>query len=263
MLARVTAIEHHAVTSSGKTRPSRIVCEQANGTTVEVVAKFSAGCEEWEASLAREVIAACLAVDLGLPVPEPFLVDVPPNWVDHVPDPDQRARIKASSPVAFGSRNITGGYVAWHNGIRIDQSMLPIVAAIFTFDAIIQNVDRRGVNPNCIVKGSQIRIFDHELAFTHGVVIGWKPAWVPGSLKSLEMPNFHIFRAGLIGRQIDFGQIRAAWAGLPDRRIAEYGKALPSEWTGAAIAVGPALTLIRDARDNIDACLAEVKRVLT
>jgi hypothetical protein len=262
MLARVKAIEHHALTTSGKTRPSRIVCERADGTTVEVVAKFSAGCDEHEASLAREVIAACLAADLGLPVPEPFLVDVPCDWADHVPDPGQRARVQVSSPVAFGSRNITGGYVAWHIGMRIDETMLPMAAAIFTFDAIIQNIDRRVGNPNCFVKGSQIRIFDHELAFTHGVVIGWKPPWMPGSLKSLETPGFHIFRAGLIGRRIDFGPIRAAWVALSDLRIAEYGKALPSEWSGAANAVRAALTLIRDARDNIDACLAEVKRVL-
>jgi hypothetical protein len=28
--------------------------------------------------------------DLGLPVPEPFLVEVPRDWADHVPDPAQR-----------------------------------------------------------------------------------------------------------------------------------------------------------------------------
>src|SRR5260370_11758325 len=93
------AIEHHALTTSGKTQPQ----ERTDGTVVEVVAKFSAGCEEHDASLAREVIAACLAVDLGFPVPEPFLVDVPRNWALHVTDPHQRARIKASSPVTAGS----------------------------------------------------------------------------------------------------------------------------------------------------------------
>ena len=38
MLTRVTAIEHQALMTSGKTRPSRIVCERADGSTVEVVA---------------------------------------------------------------------------------------------------------------------------------------------------------------------------------------------------------------------------------
>jgi hypothetical protein len=84
-----------------------------------------------------------------------------------------------------------------------------------------------------------------------------------GGLKPLETPGFHIFRAGLAGREIDFGPIRAAWAGLSDARITEYERALPREWTGVAGTVKTALSLIQDARDRIDACLAEVKRVLT
>ncbi len=263
MLARVTAIEHHAMISSGKTQPSRVVCERHDGTTVEVVAKFSAGCEEKETSLAREVIAACLARDLGLPVPEPFLVDVHPSWADQVIYLAQRAKIKASSPVAFGSYQVTGGYSVWHPETRISEAMLPVAAAIFTFDAIIQNADRRTDNPNCLVKGAQICIFDHELAFTHGVVIGWKPPWTLGGLETLERAGFHIFRAGLLGRALDFDPIKMAWASLSDARMAEYGLMVPSEWASAAGAVKTALTLIRDARDNIDACLAEVKRVLT
>jgi hypothetical protein len=262
MLTRVTAIEHHGLLTSGKTRPSRVVAERADATPVEMVVKFSAGCDEKEASLSREVIAACLAGDLGLPVPEPFLVDIPRDWADLVADPAQRARIKASSPVAFGSRHLTGGYAVWHSEMRIDEAMLPVAAAIFVFDALIQNVDRRADNPNCLVKGSQIRIFDHELAFTHGLVIGWKPPWTLGGLKSMETPGVHIFRAGLSGRAIDFGPIRMAWAGLPDDRIAEYEAELPREWTSAAGAVKSAVALIRNARDNIEACLAEVKRVL-
>ena len=262
MLSRVRAIEHHAPLSSGKTRPSRIVCERADGSTVEVVAKFSASCDGRESALVREVIAACLAVDLGLPVPESFLVDVPRDWADLVADPAQRAKIRASSSVAFGSRQITGGYAVWHSEVRIDEAMLPVAAAIFTFDAIIQNVDRRADNPNCLVKGSQIRIFDHELAFTHGVVIGWKPPWVLGGLKPLETPGFHIFRPGLFRRAIDFGPIRNVWAGLPDSRIEEYEQVLPDEWAAALDVSKAALALIRDARDRIDACLAEVKRVL-
>ena len=190
-------------------------------------------------------------------------MDVPRDWADQVRDVTQRARIKASSLVAFGSRHITGGYAVWHQEMQIDEAMLSAAAAIFTFDALIQNVDRRTDNPNCLVKGSQVRIFDHELAFTHGVVIGWKPPWALGGLKPLETPGFHIFRAGLVGREIDFGPIRASWVGLSDARIAEYVRVLPSEWTGVAAAVERAVTLIRDTRDRIDACLAEVKRVLT
>lgn len=262
MLTRVTPIEFTRPTLGGRTKPAVIICETPDGSTVEVVAKFSAGCDEREVNLAREAIAACLAGDLGLPIPEPFLIDIPPTWADLVSDPDQRTKIKASSPVAFGSRLMTGQYSVWNPGTRILDAMVPTAAAIFVFDAIIQNIDRRSENPNCLVRGDEIRIFDHELAFSHGLVIGWKPPWVVGGLSSLETPGRHIFRAGLSRRAIDFQPIRDAWSGLPDAQIRAYGEQLPTEWSGASGAVTKALTLIREARDNIDACLVEVKRVL-
>lgn len=262
MLRRITPIQYDRPTTQGRTEPSFITCECVDGSTVEVVAKFSAGCDQREISLAREVVAACLAGDLGLPIPEPFLIDVPPEWAETVPDAARRARIQGSSTVAFGSKHAGSGFSAWNPGNQISELMLPSAAAIFTFDAIIQNPDRRSDNPNCLVRGDNLRIFDHELAFSHGVIIGWQPPWQLGGLKPLETNGNHIFRAGLKGRQIDFAGIRAAWAGLSDARIREYEEALPQEWSGAAVAVASATKLIRDARDNIDACLTEVIRVL-
>ena len=144
----------------------------------------------------------------------------------------------------------------------IDSAMLPVAAAIFVFDLIVQNVDRRVDNPNCLVKGSELCIFDHELAFTHGMVIRWQPPWVVGGLKDFERPGKHIFRDKLSKMRIDYEPIRAAWANLADPRLVQYETELPVEWAGAAPSVRRALTLIRDARTNIAACLEEVKRVL-
>jgi hypothetical protein len=149
ILERVTAADHHAPTESGKTHPSIIVTERSDKSTLDVVAKFSAGCDENEVGLAREAIAACLALDLGLPIPRPFVVDIPPAWASGITDVAQRARVKASCPVAFGSHLVTGGYSIWHSGNQIDVAMLPSAAAVFVFDLIVQNVDRRTDNPNC------------------------------------------------------------------------------------------------------------------
>jgi hypothetical protein len=263
MITHVTAAEHQGLVSSGKTGPSRLGCEKPDGTIVDVVAKFSAGCQEYVLSLARELVAALLAGQLGLPIPEPYLVRIPAGWPDVVADVTQRAKIKGSSPVAFGSKLITGGYAVWNTETLVDEAMLQVAASIFVFDAIIQNNDRRSDNPNCLVKGNEIRIFDHELAFTHGIIIGWRPPWVLGGLGHLMTPGRHIFRQRLVKRAIDYGPIRASWAGLQDAQIDEYGAAIPTEWAAASNAVTQALQLIRDARDHIDGCLAEIERVLT
>jgi len=141
--------------------------------------------------------------------------------------------------------------------------MLPMAAAIFVFDAITQNVDRQSGNPNCLVKGDEIRIFDHEMSFAHNLIINWRPPWSAGGLNDLQTPGAHIFYPHLRRRKIDFAPIRSAWAGLSDAQVAAYGAAVPAEWAGSSDAINRALILIREARDNIDACLAEVRRILT
>ena len=263
MLTRVTAVEFARAARNGRTRPVMLVCADAAGTEVELYAKLSARCDLGPASLAREAIAACLAGDLGLPVPQPFLVDLPAAWVASVPDADLRAAMAGSVPVAFGSRIAGSQFAAWHAGNHLRPEMVATALAIFTFDAIIQNVDRRDGNPNCLVMGDHLRIIDHELAFSHRLIIGWQPPWQIGALQGLVPPGKHIFRDQLRKHSLDFAPIRAAWFALSDGRIDGYAAALPPEWATAAADVAAAIRLIKDARDHIDACLAEVQRVLT
>lgn len=263
MLARVSPVDFVRPTMSGRTQPALLNCERAGGEAIEVVAKFSAYCDEGVTNLTREVIAACLAGDLGLPIPEPVLIEVTDQWINIIPCLSRRAKISTSARVAFGSKHAGPQFSQWSPGTTLLEAMVPAAVAIFVFDGIIQNVDRRSSNPNCLVRGDDIRIFDHELSFTHGLMIGWQPPWKLGSLKAMEVPGHHIFRTALRGREHDFGPIRDAWAGLSDARIEGYAHQLPDEWAAGAGAASKAVGLIKEARDNIDACLAEVERVLT
>jgi hypothetical protein len=138
VLRRVSPINHDRRATRGRTEPLFIICVAADGSPVDVVAKFSGGCDQGNINLAREVIAACLAVDLGLPVPEPFLIDVSRQWVETLPD-RERAKVRRSSSVAFGSRVMTQPFGVWTPGTAISDKMLPMAVGIFVFDAIIQN----------------------------------------------------------------------------------------------------------------------------
>ncbi|MFG1421725.1 HipA family kinase [Roseixanthobacter liquoris] len=263
VLRKAYPVQFDRGTSSGRTAPSIVTCELDDGAVVEVVAKFSANCDEGNVSLAMEVVAACLAADLGLPVPEPFVLEVSPAWANTIPDVARRAKILASSPVAFGSRLAVGQFAAWNSGNKISDTMRPTAASIFVFDAAVQNFDRRTNNPNCLVRGDELIIFDHELAFSHRLpLFGWVPPWRLGGLASFEHGG-HIFWRGLKGSNVDLSPVGAAWAGLSDGQIADYEAAVPAEWGNAASAVSVAAKLIQDARDNIDGVLAEVRRVLS
>lgn len=260
MLARVRPLDFVRATRAGRTNPSILLCERSDKSVIDVVAKFSAGCFALS-GLAFEAVGACLAGDLALPVPEPLLVEIPAGWSDAVSDESRRVMIQKSLPMAFGSKLATAGYGAWHAGARLTPAMMPVAAAIFVFDAIVQNPDRRVENPNCLVRGEDLLIFDHELAF--GKILQWKPPWELGGLQHLEQSGKHIFREHLQGKAIDLMPIRARWAGLSDACLKSYVDALPVEWAAALAEVEEAIDLVRAARDNIDGCLREVQRVLT
>lgn len=52
MLSHVTAVRFDGRVQSGRTAPCRLTCEAADGTDVEVVAKFSDGCDRKVTALA-------------------------------------------------------------------------------------------------------------------------------------------------------------------------------------------------------------------
>jgi hypothetical protein len=264
MLTRVTAVEYVRPMESGRTSPLLVRCARDDASVVEVVVKFSGFCDQREENLAMEAVAACLAADLGLPIPEPFLVSIQDEWADLVPVAERKSRILDSSRVAFGSRLVTGGYATWTPDTRISEGMADTAAAIFVFDAITQNPDRRSENPNCLVRGENIRIIDHELAFGQGIILGWRPPWSVGGLNWLERKGAHIFRADLRrSGGVDYDAIKAMWLNVEDNRLKAYKGAVPADWAAAANRVQSALDLIRNARTKIDACLAEIQRVLS
>lgn len=263
MIEFATATEFVRRATQGRTGPLIMVCETEANETVELFCKISAGCDEGVTNLAREAFSACLAADLNLPVPKPYFVRIPPELCSVITEQSVAARMLGSVPVAFGSTKVQNQFSAWTTGNRVSDELLPTAAATLVFDGIIQNPDRRDGNPNCLIKGNEIRLIDHELALTHGVVLNWKPPWSVLGLASFEMPGNHIFQSPLRGRDIDFTPIEAAWSGLSDARLGEYQNTIPIEWVTAQTDINDAVRLIADARDNIESCITEVRRILS
>lgn len=261
MIERAVLARIDRPSAQGRTGPLLAACETECGQEVEVFLKLSAGCDQGVVNLAREAVAACLAADLGLPIPRPWLIEIPPEIVRAVADPAVAAKLKDSAPVAFGSTRAPG-FAVWTSGMRLSDSMRSIAVAILLFDAIIQNPDRRAENPNCLFRGDELRIIDHELAFAHRLILLWRPPWAVGGMQDLETPGRHIFVHVLKGEALDFADARRRWATLSDGQLAEYAQAMPPEWRSAQADVDAALQLIKDARVNIDACITELGRVL-
>jgi hypothetical protein len=239
MLETITPVRFHAAVTSGRTRPARVECEKTDGTLVEVVAKFAGGCDRGEIALAIEVVAACLAADLGLPIPTPYLLSIDPAWIGTIPDATYRGLVARSGRIAYGSTDVGSDYRVWTPFDRVTPQMMPVALAIFCFDAFINNADRRDDNPNCFMKDQELRIFDHELAFIHKGILSWQEPWKMGAVASFALPGRHIFYAKLKGEELDTGPVRTAWAALSDERLTRYKNSVPTVWSSA----GPPSTM--------------------
>ena len=262
MLDLVTAVRFDGRVQSGKTKPCRLACETATGDEVEVVAKLSAGCERGVAALVSEAIAAVLAADLGLPVPEPYLVRVDAEFIAAIPDPEIVALASRSNAVWYGSKRLPSGYTTWPVGKQIPKDAIPTAAEIFAFDALIANADRRPENPNCLFLGSNLAIFDHELAFLTAGIIGWRPPWEAGSLESLRRPQSHVFVDQLRGKALNFDRLTGAWLAVTEPRLQAYQAALPAEWNAADDVAVNAVRHVTDVRNNLARAMQEIARVL-
>src|SRR5258708_10923929 len=144
MLAPVTGTYFHRPMGVGKTAPSLVTCVHADGSEVELVVKFADGCEGGTGSLLREAVAALMAADLDLPVPEPFLVNLQADFVATIPDTDERYRLAKRHAAAslgwnFGSKKLPPGFSAILKGQTLPLALLPAAAEILAFDTFISN----------------------------------------------------------------------------------------------------------------------------
>jgi hypothetical protein len=264
MIRRAVPIRYDRVAEAGRNRPLLITVETDDGVEHEAFLKASGSPELGVEGLANEAVAASVAGDLGLPINEPFLVELDPNWISAIRDPEIREMLEQSVPVAFASTSAGPQWHVWSAGDRLHSGRRPAALAILAFDAYIANDDRRPSNPNCLVKGNAFQIIDHELAFRIRQKLFPPPEpWRPGGLQQLVGPDGHLFGAGLKGHSHDFASIRLAWSELSEARMREYCALIPPEWEDARPAIETALTHLRQVRDRIDECLAELERALT
>ena len=264
MIRRLAASRLDRATESGRTTPAFVVCEADDGEDVEVIAKLSAGCDLGATALALELFCACLAGKIGLPIPEPLIVDILPDWLDALGDHPWAQKARRSNSCAFGSRRLPSGYSIWIAGSPLVGSMPQIAAAILLFDAIVDNPDRRVSNPNCLVRGDDLRIIDHELALAPVPLIGWRPPWMAGATATLGQggPGQHIFFSPLQKLVVDWEPLASAWGEVEDAELAVFRAAVPAEWSEALPAIDRAIEKIINARASMDGCIGEVRRLL-
>ena len=265
MLDLVTATRYDQAVSTGRNHPLRLAAEKEDGSDVEIVAKISARCENGLVALVAEAIAAMLAADLELPVPEPHLVKLLPEFINSIPDLEVRRDAQNSVDIAFGSSKLPNGFAMWPHGKNVPKALHQIAVEVFAFDGLIGNFDR-GQNPlttNLMIKGASVAIIDHDLAFPDTeTIIGHRVPWELGGLQQMAHGGSHVFSGKLSTADFDLSDFAAHWKAITDARLDEYLSALPREWNSSIQTAQAAVTVIREVRDNIGGCMTEVERAL-
>lgn len=261
MLDSVTAVRFEHAMSSGRTGPCIMTCTRKDGAEVELVVKLAAGCDMGTRSLMTEAIVSILAADLGLPIPEPFLVFIEAEFAGTIPIGPAQGRAIRSLGWNFGSRKLPPGLSTYPSGQPLPVGLLPLAAEIFAFDNFILNPDRTVANPNLLYDGRALFIYDHELALIKDGIVGWKPPWQQGgipSFKGLPPRGRHVFFDQLCGRPFDLSRLAEAFKVITPSRLTEYVRALPAEWVGDSVVANEMLAYLADLTAHIDEAIDQV-----
>lgn len=235
MIRQLVAAQLHRFMTAGRTSPALCGCEDDAGNRVDdFVVKLRGGLDNGQKGLLFELVASRLATYFGLASPDPALVRIDAEFAELVAarEPQRAARMRNSVGLNFGSRLLVDA-TEWPVDMKIPDSMRQTALNIFAFDALVQNADRRFKNQNLLIRGDDIFVFDHELAFS----FLWDilPSPTPWRLEDQLYLADHVFYTRLRKKPIDLSQFVAALGALPDGAMQEIVAEVPVEWNNEVL----------------------------
>lgn len=236
MIPIVQATTFHRFMATGRTAPALCGCENDAGEAFgDFVVKLKGGLNSPETALASELIASRLASYFGIPIPEPALVLIEADFADQVASiqAPKANHVRASVGLNFGSRYLTDTKI-WPVEKSVPEASWSIAVTVFAFDALIQNPDRRFSNPNLFVRGDEVFVFDHEMAFSF--IYELSPSSEPWRLDNCNYLTDHVFFNRLRREEIDLTEFTARLSELPGPILAAALAEVPSEWKNERLA---------------------------
>ncbi len=230
----LTAATFHRRMDSGKSRPALLQCIDATGAdTGSYVVKLLGAMEFKETAFICEFMAYHLANLLGIPVPEAAIIAIEKDFVAALPDLEMKRLFEMSLGLNFATKFKSPGFSTWPIGKPIPRNIFQACAEIFAFDALIQNPDRRGDNPNLLWSEEEVFAYDHEAAFSFIFSIDRSIRENPSSnlsAKNLEFLKNHIFFNGLRKQSINYNRMEEAMTAVGPATIKDIQGQIPEGW---------------------------------
>ena len=147
-----------------------VVDTESDGT---FVVKFR-GAGQGPRALIAEALVALIAVQVGLPVPRPAILDLDDGFGRNEPDPEIQDILRGSVGANFGLEFLAGA-LAFDPAVDAQLLTPELAAEIVWLDAFVTNVDRTPRNTNLLVCQQRLWLIDHGAAlfFQHRWA-GWR-----------------------------------------------------------------------------------------
>jgi hypothetical protein len=225
---------------------------------VDVVVKLNGAMDFASRSAVFELVGSLMASKLGIECPRPYLVWLSPEFISAVAshEPAKEQHLAKSIGWNFGSEMLKDSAIL-AGGAAIPPTMLKEALKIFSFDGLIQNVDRRYDNPNLMTRGDKLCVIDHECAFSFlSSIIPSDEPWTMGAGDYMER---HALRHCLKGNNLDWLECRNGLRLLTKKFFDDVQDALPVEWNGGQdlFAIENHVTIVLN---HIEAFEAELQR---
>lgn len=212
-----------------------------------------------------ELLAGFMAKQLDLNVAEPVLINVSEAFAELCRGKSWYKKVAESIGINFGTKNFGGGFYTWLPETSLPFTLQEEALKIFVFDMLIQNADRGHQRANLNTNGKELKIFDHELAFSYTDLIGYstRDEWVldeNGFEKDLIFK--HLFHKHLKGKN-----------GLPIDGVVDLVKSFNSEFWKKAEKLIPAMWMDQSFQKikqhtqsvvkNVNRFKTEIRRILS
>ncbi|HPE56703.1 MAG TPA: hypothetical protein P5514_16035 [Bacteroidales bacterium] len=258
----IKALQGIKLFESGTTQPMLI--RGINTVTYEksdFIVKYIGSPRMSPESSCRELTAAFLAMELGLNVAEPAVIEVSQEFTDAIRGKQGYPFAINSIGLNFGSKFLGYGFIELLRNQELNDDQYKQAVQIFAFDLLISNADRNNRKQNLLTDGKEIAIFDHEMAFGFVMDIIKNPTpWIFSTIEKTWIKE-HFFYPLLKQNEHNFDNFVQSFAVINEVFWDKATALIPNEWiTDQFDEIKQTLTKIIEHKATF---LDELKKVLS
>ncbi|MFA7421413.1 MAG: HipA family kinase [Melioribacteraceae bacterium] len=199
----------------------------------EFVVKLKSSQRMSPSAALRETLASLLAIELGIPTPNPVIIEISAPFVATRRGFDDFQRFNESIGVNFGNQFLEDNVIQFvPKDADSFKGRIKELQEIFVFDLFIENADRTYNKPNLLLKNGCVYVIDHEIAFSFYFILKFLRNPKPWTIDAITHNSLkdHCLYANLKGKNFLAHDFFKNFAKLNDTFWTTAFNLLPEEW---------------------------------